>query len=119
MKPTGGFGFTVKCKNSETHSLSVKIPDCAGPCANSSTVIKGNRILPKTPPKTALLLSALSCRFCRKHSASDHFKTAANNLASFILKESLSRTAPKVLISISVNPSAPKKRNILLKCVQF
>ena len=31
MKPTGGFGFTVKCKNSETHSLSVKIPDCAGP----------------------------------------------------------------------------------------
>ena len=59
MNATGGFGFTVKCKNNDTHSRSVKIPDWAGPCANSSTVIKGNRICLNTRPNTLRLFSAV------------------------------------------------------------
>ena len=42
--PTGGLGLTVKWRKSETVSLSVRMPDWAGPWANSSTVISGNRI---------------------------------------------------------------------------
>ena len=116
-KPTGGFGLTVKCKNSDTHSRSVKIPDCAGPCANSSTVIKGNRICAKILPSTPRLFSGVGCKFCLTHSASDHFRTALNNLASLILNESRSRTALKVLISMSVKPSAPKASGVFLSMV--
>ena len=97
INATGGFGFTVKCKNNDTHSRSVKIPDCAGPWANSSTVINGNRICLKTLPKTLRLFSALpDGKLWREHSASDHLKTAENSFASFIRNESRSSTADNV-----------------------
>ena len=97
INATGGFGFTVKCKNNDTHSRSVKMPDWAGPCANSSTVINGNRICLKTLPNTLRLLSELpEGKLWREHSASDHLNTAENNLASLIRNESLSSTADSV-----------------------
>ena len=86
----GGFGFTVKWRNRDTVSLkanendwvkkcssmtmllqseleaknrthlSDKIPDCAGPWANSSTVIRGNLILVSSVPRTDLLFSGVT-----------------------------------------------------------
>jgi hypothetical protein len=54
--------------------LSVRIPDCAGPCANSSTDMRGNLILVRTPPRTERLLSGVTGRFWRIVSASDHLR---------------------------------------------
>uniref|UniRef100_A0A0B7A070 Uncharacterized protein n=1 Tax=Arion vulgaris TaxID=1028688 RepID=A0A0B7A070_9EUPU len=47
-----GLGFTVKYRKSSTTSLSSKIPLCADPTANSSTVIKGNLIRRSARDKT-------------------------------------------------------------------
>lgn len=115
--PTGGFGLTVKCKKSETHSRSVRIPDWAGPWANSSTVMRGNLICPRTRPSTALLLSGAIGKFCRTHSASDHLRTAEKSFASLVLSESRSRTALSVLMSMSVKPSADNASGVFLSMV--
>ncbi len=79
-KPTGGFGLTVKWRNTETHSLSVRMPDWAGPCANSSMVIRGKRILVSTWPKTERLFSVVTGRPWRRHSASDHLRRTGRDL---------------------------------------
>lgn len=72
IKSIDGFGFTMKYRNNDTTSLSKSNPDCAAQPANSSTVIKGNRISFKAGPNTALWLSVVPGNPCLSHSATDH-----------------------------------------------
>lgn len=140
-KPTLGLGLTVKYRNNCTISLSERRPLCAGPVANSSTDINGNRMLLKARPMTSLWLAGVAGICLRLHSASDQRSTAANIFVSLIRRVSLgkmitefrvgvesfeslvfawvylSRTICNVSWSMSVNPSATRASAVFLSMV--